>query len=114
MGANTKRKRRATKRGKATKPKARKAATPANSKAKPKRVSALDAGAQVLAKAGKPMRARELISAMAKQGLWESPGGKTPAATLYVGMMNEERKRGNASRFTKVDRGQFAFNKGAK
>ena len=77
---------------------------------KPKRVSALDAAAQVLAKAGKPMRAQELITAMAEQGLWKSPGGKTPHATLYAAMMREERDKGTASRFKKVDRGQFAFN----
>ena len=78
---------------------------------KPKRVSALDAAAQVLAKAGKPMRAQELIAAMAEQGLWTSPGGKTPHATLYAAMMREERDKGSTSRFRKVDRGQFAFNK---
>ena len=76
---------------------------------KPKRVSALDAAAQVLAKAGKPMRAQELIAAMAEQGLWKSPGGKTPHATLYAAMMREERDKGTASRFRKVDRGMFAF-----
>jgi hypothetical protein len=77
---------------------------------KPKRVSAIDAAAQVLAKAGKPMRAQELIAAMAEQGLWKSPAGKTPHATLYAAMMREERDKGAASRFKKVDRGQFAFN----
>ena len=76
---------------------------------KPKRVSALDAAAQVLAQAEKPMRAQELIAAMAEQGLWSSPAGKTPHATLYAAMMREERDKGNASRFRKVDRGQFAF-----
>jgi hypothetical protein len=78
---------------------------------KPKRVSALDAAAQVLAKAGKPMRSHELIAAMAEQGLWKSPGGKTPHATLYAAMMREARDKGAASRFSKVDRGLFAFNK---
>ncbi len=78
---------------------------------KPKRVSALDAAAQVLAKAGKPMRAQELIAAMAEQNLWKSPGGKTPHATLYAAMMREARDKGAASRFKKVDRGQFAFRK---
>jgi hypothetical protein len=78
---------------------------------KPKRVSALDAAAQVLAKADKPMRAQELIAAMAEQGLWSSPAGKTPHATLYAAMMREARDKGTASRFRKVDRGQFAFNK---
>jgi len=96
---------------------AKKAARPkakATTDQKPKRVSALDAAAQVLAKAGKPMGARELITAMAEQGLWESPGGKTPHATLYAAMMREARDKGSASRFHKVDRGQFAFNKESK
>ncbi len=78
---------------------------------KPKRVSALDAAAQVLAKAEKPMRAQELIAAMAEQGLWSSPAGKTPSATLYAAMTREARDKGAASRFRKVDRGMFAANK---
>ncbi|MCK6458174.1 MAG: winged helix-turn-helix domain-containing protein [Phycisphaerae bacterium] len=89
---------------KAAGPKAK--ATTAN---KPKRVSALDAAAQVLAKAGKPMRAQELIAAMAEQNLWKSPAGATPHATLYAAMMREERDKGGESRFRKVDRGQFEF-----
>ena len=52
--------------------------------AKPKRVSALDAAAQILKSAGKPMRAQELIAAMAEQNLWKSPGGATPWATIYT------------------------------
>ncbi len=62
------------------KPKSKKA----DREPKPKRVSALDAAAQVLAKAEKPMRAQELIAAMTEQGLWSSPAGKTPHATLYT------------------------------
>ena len=77
---------------------------------KPKRVSALDAAAQVLKSAGKPMRAQELIAVMAEQNLWKSPGGATPHATLYAAMQREERDQGTASRFRKVDRGLFAFN----
>ncbi len=82
----------------------------ADGETKPKRVSALDAAAQILKSAGKPMRAQELIAAMAEQGLWHSPAGKTPQATLYAAMQREERDKGSASRFRKVDRGQFAFN----
>jgi hypothetical protein len=77
---------------------------------KPKRISALDAAAQVLKSAGKPMRAQELIAAMAERNLWQSPGGKTPHATLYAAMVREARDKGDASRFAKVDRGMFAFN----
>ena len=81
---------------------------------KPERLSALDAAAQVLAEAGKPMRARELITAMAERGLWESPAGKTPHATLYAAMLREARDKGTAARFRKIDRGQFAFCKEGK
>ena len=77
--------------------------------AKRKRVSALEAAAQILVKAGKPMRAKELIAAMAEQGLWSSPAGKTPHATLYAAMMREARDKGGASRFRKVERGLFEF-----
>ncbi len=77
----------------------------------PKRVSALDAAAIVLEKAGKPMQCNEMIQAMAEQGLWSSPAGKTPAATLYSAILREIGNKGAESRFAKSDRGQFAFNK---
>jgi hypothetical protein len=76
---------------------------------KPKRVSALDAAAEVLKAEGKPMKAKELIEAMAAKGLWTSPNGKTPEATLYAAMLREAAAKGDASRFRKVDRGQFAY-----
>ncbi len=79
-----------------------------------KRVSALDAAAQVLSSAEKPMGAQELIAAMAEQGLWKSPAGKTPHATLYAAMLREVAAKGSASRFRKVDRGLFEFNTAAK
>ena len=77
---------------------------------KSKRVSALDAAAQVLGKAEQPMRAQELIAAMAEQGLWKSPAGKTPHATLYAAILREIGKKGDAARFQKVDRGLFEIN----
>jgi len=70
----------------------------------------LDAAAEVLKAEGKPMRAKDLMGAMAARGLWSSPNGKTPEATLYAAMMREARDKGTASRFRKVERGQFAFN----
>ncbi len=95
----------ATKKAKSKKAKSKKA----DGEKKPKRVSALDAAAQVLAKAEKPMRAQELIAAMAEQGLWSSPAGKTPHATLYAAMMREARDKGTAARFRKTGRGHFQF-----
>jgi len=86
-------------------PKAKKA-----TEKKPKRVSALDAAAQVLKAAGKPMNSQELITAMAEKGLWSSPNGKTPSATIFAGILREISANGKAARFAKVDRGMFAFN----
>ncbi len=95
----------ATKQPKAAKPKA---AKPAGD-AKPKRVSALDAAAEVLKKAGKPMRSQEMIAAMAEQGLWQSPAGKTPHATLYAAILREIGDKGGEARFRKADRGLFEY-----
>ena len=48
-----------------------------------KKLSALDAAAKVLAETGESMWCKEMIEAMAAKGYWSSPGGKTPASTLY-------------------------------
>lgn len=75
----------------------------------PKRTSALHAAAEVLRKSGKPMRSQELITAMAEQGLWTSPNGKTPHATLYAAMTREITAKGKEARFRKTERGLFEF-----
>ena len=74
-----------------------------------KPMSGLDAAAEILADADKPMRARELVDAMIDGGLWKS-GGKTPHSTIYAAMIREIAAKGDASRFRKTDRGLFAFN----
>jgi hypothetical protein len=74
---------------------------------KPRRVSALDAAARVLQVEGKPMRCKDLIAAMSERGLWSSPNGKTPEATLYSAILREIATRGAQARFRKVERGQF-------
>jgi hypothetical protein len=75
---------------------------------KAKRVSAIDAAAQVLATSKEPMNCMALVEAMASQGLWESPGGKTPHATLYSAIIREIATKGKDARFVKKDRGMFA------
>jgi len=85
-------------------------AKPARPK-KQKRMSALDAAAQVLGDFKKPMNSQDLIKAMVAGGLWTSPGGKTPHATLYAAMTREIGTKGSAARFVKKDRGLFASNK---
>jgi HB1/ASXL restriction endonuclease-like protein with HTH domain len=90
--------------GKAIKPaKAKKTKEP-----KAKKVGALDAAAQVLAGSKEAMNCKALIEAMAKKGLWTSPVGKTPHATLYSAIIREIATKGKESRFVKKDRGQFA------
>ena len=85
----------------------KKVAKVAKAKGTEKRVSALDAAAAVLRKAGKPMGCKEMITAMAEQGLWTSPKGKTPSATLYAAIQREVATKGREARFKKVERGQF-------
>ncbi len=75
--------------------------------AKPKRVSAIDAAVQVLQQAGAPMNTKEMIAAMHEQGLWQSPAGKTPHATLYSAILREMTTKGADARFRKVERGRF-------
>lgn len=78
-------------------------------KQKAKRTSAIDAAAQLLATASAPMNCFEMIEAMATQGLWASPGGKTPHATLYSAIIREIGLKGEASRFAKAERGRFTL-----
>ncbi len=77
---------------------------------KPKRVSALDAAATVLADTKKPMRAIDLIAEIQTRGLWSSPRGKTPEASLYAAMIREISGKGKDARFAKHERGLFITN----
>ncbi len=86
-----------------------KAAKEAKTPADDKPLSGPDAAAKVLADAGQPMRARELVNTMIERGLWKS-GGKTPWATIYAAVIREIAAKGKASRFRKTDRGLFAIN----
>ncbi len=72
-----------------------------------KKLSALDAAVRVLAEEGRPMNCQELIDAIAAKDYWQSPGGKTPAATLYSAILREQKIRGDQARFAKTDRGKF-------
>jgi HB1, ASXL, restriction endonuclease HTH domain len=76
---------------------------------KPKKTSAVDAAAKVLAETGKPMNTKEMIDAMTAKGYWTSPNGLTPHATLYSALLREINSKGGKARFRKADRGQFAL-----
>ena len=52
------------------------------------------------------MNSKELIDAMAAKKLWTSPGGKTPAPTLYSAITREISTKGKDSRFRKAEKRQ--------
>ena len=95
------------------------AATPAPAKTKAKKAkepkakktSALDAAVRVLEEAGQPMTCPEMIEQMAAKGYWTSPGGATPAATLYSAILREIGAKGKEARFVKTERGKFGLAK---
>lgn len=89
------------------KPRTAKAKAPAT-KTPAKKMSQIEAATKVLAKAKQPMTCKAMVEAMAEQGLWKSPGGATPEATLYASILRDIRK-GKDARFKKVARGQFAL-----
>jgi len=62
--------------------------------------------AAVLAQANEPLNAKAIAERVIKAG-WQTYG-KTPHATLYSSMLREINKKGDASRFRKVERGMFA------
>ena len=72
------------------------------------KLSAIDAAAKVLAGSKEPMTAKEMVATMGSKGLWKSPGGKTPHATLYSAIIREIGLKGRDSRFVKSERGKFA------
>lgn len=93
----------ATTRTKATAKKTQ-AKTPAK-----KGLSQIDAAIAVLGKGKEPMNCKAMVEAMAKQGLWQSPGGATPHATLYASIQREITAKGKDTRFKKTGRGTFCL-----
>jgi hypothetical protein len=90
---------------------AKKAKAPAtDGEAKTKKVSAIDAAAKLLAGSKEPMGCKQMIETLAAKGIWTSPGGKTPHATLYSAILREINEKGKEARFVKTERGRFAAN----
>lgn len=86
-----------------------KATKPARKPKPDRKPSGLDLAASALQAFGEPMSAKDIAQRAIDAG-WAT-SGKTPHATLYAAMIREIRDKGEASRFVKVDRGRFAFNK---
>ena len=59
------------------------------------------------------LSAGEIVEQMLAKGYWTT-GGKTPAGTIYAAMLREAATKGSASRFAKVDRGQWSVTEAAK
>jgi len=78
---------------------------------KEKRVSGLDAAAQVLRESDEPLTAKEIVETAEANGIWKSPGGKTPHATIFSAIIREIAKKGAESRFKKAERGKFMANR---
>ena len=74
---------------------------------KPKKMSMTAAALQVLQERKVPMTCPEMIDVMATEGLWTSPGGKTPASTLYAAISRAIKDGGKAAAFRKTERGRF-------
>lgn len=82
-------------------------------------MSALDAAAMVLeglkgTKAREGIQANDLIDRMQRASLWASPGGKTPAATLYAAIIREIKVKKGVARFVRVSPGHFAIKTAGK
>jgi len=73
-----------------------------------KRISGLDAAAQVLAEASEPLNTKAMVERMLAQGLWRTKGA-TPASTIYAAIIREIAVKGDAARFRKVERGKFTL-----
>ena len=73
------------------------------------KLSQIAAAERVLADAGEPMTCGEMVEAMTAKGLWSSPAGKTPAATLYASLLRLIRAKGDQAKFKKVARGRFTL-----
>lgn len=81
------------------------------------RKSALDAAAEVLGRlttkdATSGLSVKDLIERMEKANLWQSPGGKTPSATLYSALIREIKQRKTDSRFKRIAPGKFSLANG--
>ena len=71
-------------------------------------MSGLDAAAKVLAEAGEPLNCKTIVERALEKGYWKT-NGKTPQATVYAAIIREIRKKGDASRFRKAERGKFTL-----
>ena len=77
-----------------------------------KKLSLLNAAAQVLAACREPLNCKEMIAKAVEMGLWTPTGAKTPEQTLYSGIFREI-KSTEEPRFRKSEtrKGSFEYAK---
>lgn len=75
-----------------------------------KKLSMVAAALQVLQDRKVAMTCPELINVMATEGLWTSPGGKTPANTLYAAISRDIKVHWKESGLRKSERWKFETN----
>lgn len=80
---------------------------------KERKPGGLDAAVRVLREAGTPLNCGDMVKTALEKGYWQT-GGKTPAATIYAAIITEISKKGDKSRFRKVDRGMFELSQAGK
>jgi len=75
----------------------------------PTAMTLLAAAELVLNESEFPLTIPRIMEEIATRGLWSSPSGKTPQATLHAGINREIAKKREASRFVKVDSGFYGW-----
>jgi hypothetical protein len=103
MGTTTKTTKRGTAKGRQ--------ATKANGQGRKagKKLSQIEAAVEILRASSEPMTCQAMVEAMSAKGLWTSPAGKSPDATLYASILRELAKKGKDARFVKAAPGRFAL-----
>jgi hypothetical protein len=74
-----------------------------------KKISQIEAAIIVLGKSKDTMNCKAMVETMQVEGLWSSPGGATPDATLYASILREIKVKGKDARFRKTERGHFTL-----
>ena len=79
-------------------------AKPTAKESKPagKKLSQMEAAIQILGKSKEPMNCISMVDAMQVQGLWSTPNGATPDATLYASILREINVKGKDARFKAI------------
>jgi hypothetical protein len=79
------------------------------SKPEAKKISQIEAAIMVLGKSKDAMNCKAMVEAMQVAGLWSTPNGATPDATLYASILREINAKGKDARFRKTERGHFTL-----